>query len=82
MAQDITHATTHTERAHLRTEAKGPRTPYMQHNTPSQHTGEREPRGPKHRTRKATHGAGTHLNRSHVAEDTAQAKHRTERAHW
>ena len=43
----------------------------MQHNAPSGHTGEQEPSGPGHRTSKATHRAGTLVNRSQVAQDTA-----------
>ena len=50
-------------------------------NAPSGHTGEQEPSGPRHRTRHTTHRAGTPVNRSQVAQDTAQAKQRTERAH-
>ena len=50
-------------------------------NAPSGHTGEQEPGGPGHRTRKATHRAGSPVNRSQVAQHTAQAKQRTERAH-
>ena len=45
----------------------------MQHNTPSGHTSEQEPNGPGHRTSKTTHQAGTPVNRSRVAQDTAQA---------
>ena len=40
-------------------------------NTPSRHPGEQEPSGPGHRTRKATHRACTPVNRSQVAQDTA-----------
>ena len=50
-------------------------------NTLIGHTGEQEPRGPGHRTRKGTHRAGTPVNRSQVARDTAEAKQHTERAH-
>ena len=50
-------------------------------NTASGHTGEQEPSGPGHRTRKATHQAGTPVNRSKVAKDTAQAKQHADRAH-
>ena len=49
--------------------------------TRSGHTGEQEPSGPGHRTRKETHRARTPVNRSQVAQDTPQAKHHTERAH-
>ena len=68
----------HTERAHRCTRAKRPRTPYTQHNPTSGRTGEQEPRGPGHRTRKTTHRAGTPVNRSQGARDTAQAKQRTQ----
>ena len=49
-------------------------------NTPGGHTGEQEPRGPGPDTRNTTHRAGTPVNRSQVARDTAQAKQRTKRA--
>ena len=81
MAQDTAHTTQHIERGHQGTEDRSPRTPYMQHNTPSGHTDEQEPSGPGHRTHKATRRAGTPVNRSKVAQDTAQAKQRTEQAH-
>ena len=80
MAQDTAQATQHAERAHRRKGVKWPRTPHMQHNTPSGHTGEQEPSGPGHRTRNTTRRAGTLLNRSQVAQDTAQAKQHTEGA--
>ena len=50
-------------------------------NRQSGHTGEQEPSGPGHRTRNTTHRAGTPVNRSQVARDTAHAKQHTERAH-
>ena len=50
-------------------------------NAPSGDTGEQEPSGKGHLTRKATHRAGTLVNTSQVAQDTAHAKQRTERAH-
>ena len=50
-------------------------------NTRSGHTGKQEPSVPVHRTRKATHRAGTPVNRSKVAQDTAHATQHTERAH-
>ena len=71
----------HTERAHRCTRAKRPRTPYTQHNPPSGRTGEQEPSCPGHRTRNATHRVSTPVNRSQVAQDTAQAKQHTERPH-
>ena len=82
MAQDTAHATQHTEQTHWRTGAKWPRTPHTQHNTPSGHTSEQEPSGPGHRTRKETDGAGTPVKRSQVAQATAHAAERNERAHW
>ena len=55
------------------------------HNDPGQHfhrrTGEQEPSGPGHRRHNTTNHAGTPVNTSEVAQDTAQAKQRTERAH-
>ena len=71
MAQDTALAKQRTDRAHRWTGAKWARTPHTQHNTPSGHTGEQEPSGPGHRTRKATHRARTPVNRSQVAQDTA-----------
>ena len=50
-------------------------------NAPSGHNGEQEPSDPGHRTRKALHRAGTPVNNSQVAQDTAQANQHTERAH-
>ena len=50
-------------------------------NAPSGHTGEEEPSGPGHRTRKATDLAGTGVNTSQVAQDIAQAKQHTAWAH-
>ena len=44
----------------------------MPQNISSGHTGEQEPSGPGHRTRNATHWTGTSVNRSQVAQDTAQ----------
>ena len=41
---------------------------------------QQEPGGPGHRTHKAAHGAGTPVNRSQVAQDTAQTKQKTEQA--
>ena len=53
---------------------------------PTQHTeraqGEQEPSGRGHSTHKATHPAGTPVNRSQVAQDIAPATQHTERAHW
>ena len=57
------------------------RTRNPQHNTLSEHTGEQEPSGPGHRRRKATHRAGTPVNRSQVVQDTAHTKQHTEWAH-
>ena len=50
------------------------RTRNPKHRTPSEHTGERETGGPGRRTRDTTQRAGTPVNRSQVAQDTAQAK--------
>ena len=71
MAQDTLHARQRTERAHWCTGAKWPRTPHTQHNTPSGHSGEQEPSRPGHRKRNATHRTGTPVNRSQLAQDTA-----------
>ena len=71
MARDTAHATQHTEQAHRTTGAKWPKTPHTQHNTPSEHTGEQEPSGPGHRRRNTTNRAGTLVNRSQAAQDTA-----------
>ena len=81
MTQDTTHAEQHTERVHRCTGAKWPTTRHTQHNTPSGHTGEREPRGPGRRTRNTPHRAGAPVNRSQVARDTADTIQRTTRAH-
>ena len=81
MAEDTAHATQHYERAHGRTGAKWPGTPHTPHNAPSGHTSEQESKGPGHRTRNATHRVGTPMTRSQVAQATAHATQRTERAH-
>ena len=81
MAQDTAHATQHAERAHRGPGAKWPRTPHKQNNAPSGHTGEQEPNGPGQRTSKTSHQAGTPVNWSQVAQDTAQAKQRSKQAH-
>ena len=47
----------------------------------STHTGKQEPRGPGHRTCNTTHRAGTPVNRSQLAQDTADAPQQTARAH-
>ena len=70
-AQDTAHATQHTERAHRCTGAKWPRTPHKQINAPSGHTGEQQPSGPGNCTSTTTHQAGTPVNKSQGAEDTA-----------
>ena len=44
-------------------------------------SGEQEPSGPGHRTHNTTHGAGTPVNGSQVAQGGAHAKQRSERAH-
>ena len=71
----------HTERAHRWTGAKWPRTPHTQHNKPSKHTGEQEPSGPGRRTPNTTDRAGTPMNGSPEAQDTARGTQQTERAH-
>ena len=81
MAQDTAHAKQHTERAHQWTGAKWPRTPHKQNNTPSEHTAEQEPSGPGHRTCGTTNHAGTPVNTSQGAQDTAHAIQHTERSH-
>ena len=81
VAQDTAHPAQHAERAHWLTGAKWPRTPHKQNDAPSGHTGEQEPSGPGHRTSKTTHQAGTPVNRSQVAQDTAHATQHAEPAH-
>ena len=81
MTQDTAHAKQHTEQAHRLTGAKWPRTSHTQHNTPSGHTVEREPRGPGHRTRNTLQGAGAPVNRGQMAQDTADPTQQTARAH-
>ena len=80
MAQDTSQAKQRTERAHQSTGAKWSCTPHTQHKRQSGHTGEQEPSGPGHRTRNTTNHAGGPMNRSKVAQDTADAKQRTEGA--
>ena len=82
VAQETAHATQRTERAHRCTGAKWPRTPHTQGSTPSEHTGEQEPSGSGHRTRRTAHEAGRPVNRNQVAQDTAHTTQRAERAHW
>ena len=55
--------------------------PHTQSNALSGHTGEQEPSGPGHRTRNTAHRAGTQVNRSQLAKDTAPSKQHTEGAH-
>ena len=74
MAQDAADAPPSSERAHQCRGAKWPGTPQKQHNTPSRHTGEQEPGGPGHRTHNTTHRAGTAVNRSQEAKDTANTQ--------
>ena len=81
VARDTAHAKQRTKRAHRRTGAEWPGTPHTQHHTPSGHTCEQELSAPEHRTRDTTHRAGTPVNRSPVAQDTAHATQRTEQAH-
>ena len=79
--QDTAHAMQRTEQADGSTGAKWPRTPHMQRNGPSDHTGEQEPSDPGHCTRNTTHRASTPRNRSPVAQDTAHAMQRTKHTH-
>ena len=51
------------------------------HSTQSEHTGEQEPSSPGHRTHNTTHRAGTRVNRSQGAQDTARATQPTGQAH-
>ena len=71
LTKNTAHTTQHTEQAHRRARAKWPRTPQSQHNTPSGHTGVQEPSGQGHHTGNTSHRAGTPVNRSEVAKDTA-----------
>ena len=80
MAEHTAHETQPTERAHRGTGAEWPRTPHPQHKTRSQHTGEQQPSGPGQRTHNTMHQAGTRVNRSQVARETAHATQHTERA--
>ena len=52
-----------------------------QSNTPSGQTGEQESSGPGHRTHDGTDRTGTLVNRSQVAQDTAQTTQRKEQPH-
>ena len=81
VAQDTTHLIQDTERAHQGTGVKRPTTPHTQHNPPRGHTSEQEPSGPGHRTRNTTHQAGTPVNRSQGAQDTAHTTQHTDQAH-
>ena len=65
----------HKQRSSAKLETENTRTAH------SAHTGEREPSGPGHRTRNTTHRASTPVNRSQVAQDTADATQQTARAH-
>ena len=51
------------------------------HSTQSEHTAGQEPSGRGHRTHNTTHRAGTRVNRSQGAQDTARATQHTEQAH-
>ena len=53
----------------------------MPHSTQNGHTGEQEPSGPGHRTRNTARQAGTPVNESQVAQDTAHATQHAEREH-
>ena len=79
-AKDTGHARQHTERAHWGIGAKGPRAPHTQHT--ERYTDSKEPSGQRHRTHNTTDRAGTPVNRSQVATETARATQHTQRAHW
>ena len=81
MAEGIARATQHTERGQQSTGVNWPRTPQKQSNGRSRDTGEQEPSGPGHCTRKATEGTGTPVNRSQEDKDIAHATQHTEPAH-
>ena len=80
MAQDTAHAKQRSKRAHQCTGAKWARTPHTQNNIPSGRTGKQEPSGPGHGTGNTARRAGTPVNRSQVAQDTAHATQHAERA--
>ena len=54
--------------------------PHKQHTAPSGHRGQQEPSHPGHHTRNTAPWSGTPLNRNQVAQDTAHATQRIERA--
>ena len=81
MAQDTAHAAQSTGRAHRLTGAKWSRTPHTQHKARSEQNSEQEPTGPGHHARSTTHRAGKPVNRSQVAQDTANTTQNTKRAH-
>ena len=62
-------------------EEEGHNHPWHTRTAHSTHTGEQEPRGPGHRTCNTTHRASTPVNRSQLAQDTADAPQQTARAH-
>ena len=62
-------------------EEEGHNHPWHTRTAHSTHTGEQEPRGPGHRTSNTTHRASTPVNRSQLAQDTADAPQQTARAH-
>ena len=62
-------------------EEEGHNHPWHTRTAHSTHTGEREPSGPGHRTCNTTHRASTPVNRSQLAQDTADATQQTARAH-
>ena len=80
MAQDTALTTQRTERAHRWTRAKWPRTSHTQQNAPSEHTGEQERSGPGGHTRNSMQRAGTPVNRTQKAQDTAHGTDRTNHA--
>ena len=74
VAQDTAHATQRTKPAHRRTGAKWLRTPHTQNSASTGHTGEQEQTRSGHHTRDTTHRAGTPVNRSQLAQDTAHTQ--------
>ena len=62
-------------------EEEGHNHPWHTRTAHSTHTGEQEPSGPGDRTCNTTHRASTPVNRSQLAQDTADAPQQTARAH-
>ena len=84
LARSLTHSGSHYASPIVHSLARSLRpslTGSLTHNAAEEHTDEQELDCPGHRTRNATHRAGTAVNKSEVAQDTAHATPRTERAH-